>query len=261
MLKVTIIWTRSKDLWHEDRSFFSEKSCLRLPCINFQDYSIEKIKDQLQGVSFPDPQLLIGVLTSAHTIKSLKQMAFIFEKCQKWYAVGEKTRDFFTSLKLAPTIHVPKGVSRGSELASYLCSEYRGKKCIFLLPGAQKRAYRIDKHLHTCSLQTISFDTYKVESGLFGTNGSALDQKSVTNKLEGSHKLFVCFASPSAVAGFVDGLAQLGLRSILQRCHAVSIGPTTSKACRAHFSVTTEAPSPDVAILAGLAKNLLVSDV
>ncbi|MFK7825272.1 MAG: uroporphyrinogen-III synthase [Oligoflexales bacterium] len=252
-----IIWTRPAGLWAEDKSLLKGTKHLRLPCLAYHDFGHKEIISQLPESGLPESGSLIGVLSSAHTVMSLNNAPELLNKCKKWYAVGERTRDCFNASKNSRCYaYLPQGVRKGADLASFLCKFYQGQKITFFLPGAKKRAYQLDTHLLACGFQVVCCNTYEVKIGIFNTDGGQMSKKSLEGAVSGMPDPAVCFASPSAVAGFTSTLEQAGLNTFLQKCKAVAIGPTTLKACQRSFQKVFEASDPSMVSLVELAKNL-----
>ena len=257
---MTIIWTRSADHWPQDCNLLEGTEYQRLPCLSYRDFTQQELMSQLQGSKFPKPHSLIGVLTSAHTIKSLNRSPSLLDKCEKWYVVGKKTRDCFNALSLAGKIaDLPQGVKKGADLAQYLCKSYHGKKLTFFLPGAKKRAYKLDEHLQSCGFEVLSCNTYEVQTGIFDDKGVGVSKQFLDDVFARASQPVICFASPSAVLGFTSGLIKHGMSAVFPRCRVVAIGPTTLKACKVFFHRSYEAPDPSVASLVNLAKTLLIT--
>lgn len=257
MFNVTIIWTRAGELWPDDQVYFKGFDYLRLPCISFFDFDQATLLKQLQGFSFPQPDKLVGVLTSAHTIQSLHHSRYLFAKCKKWYAVGEKTKAYFERLGLPDCeIEWPSGVKKGADLGQFLCKTYAGNKNFgFFLPGASKRAYKLDDHLRSCGFEVLSCNTYEVKIGVFNLNGMLLSKSEFEQFFAKMKSPIICFASPSAVSGFTQALVDLRV-TLQAKPIAVAIGPTTGKVCKSFFSHVIEAPEPSVASLLECAKSL-----
>jgi uroporphyrinogen-III synthase len=220
-----LIWTRSLQDWENDRSVLGQlqEDTLHLPCIELAPLSVK----------FPKAKPQIFIFTSANGVSFAAQhtaLVNLMRTAEAIYAIGQATADALRSLRL--TAHVPLDNASGEQFATWLANHLRPGSCL-VWPCAKEPAYDLVEHLRHFHLTVERLPVYHTERCLRAPNGKRPDQTCVqryVQTLEG----VVCFASPSAVDGFVKtlGPAENRLRKELT---AIAIGDTTASACRDHF--------------------------
>jgi uroporphyrinogen-III synthase len=95
--------------------------------------------------------------------------------------------------------------------------------------------------------------SYATTSSLKTADGKSLT-KEECDDLVTNPDLVLCFASPSAVRGFIDGLKAGSSRDekswvLKEKAQVVVIGPTTEDAARAHFNHITVSPWHEITAL------------
>src|SRR5690606_31019656 len=114
-------------------------------------------------------------------------------------------------------------------------------------------AYPIAEDLRRAGFAVERLVLYQTESGVYDSEGRPLSQaarRSLGQQMGG----VICFASPSAVRGFCQGIGDL-FPDVYARLRAVAIGTTTEAEANRHFSQVKTIETADRRLLFAVAKD------
>ena len=240
-----LIWTRSIEDWDDDQKLFlgREMHMLHLPCI---------ATTGING-TFPKDAADVLVFTSANGVHYAGQNAELLRlmrKAKSVYAIGPTTQNALRDLGIASEVHAD--VKNSEQLGLWL-SQTLAKGSRLTWPAAEEPSFDLCGYLAAHDLHVEHLAVYTTAKKLLLADGTEPDEKTVgdmVQKLSG----VVCFASPSAVAGFVQTLKPTENR-LHQELTAVAIGRTTAAACVEHFDRVEVIDEPRVELLAEVGES------
>ncbi|MCB9228891.1 MAG: uroporphyrinogen-III synthase [Deltaproteobacteria bacterium] len=255
-----MVWTRSADDWHQDQILLADcrEHVLRLPCVKVCPLAESDVNRQIPPDYYQTDQTIpiVSVFTSSHGagfFHSLKRVRTIVQNSAACYAVGPAT-----SLRLGDfqvEASVPDGVQKAKDLAGWLADQYRGQDVRFFLPGGRLRAFDLGGSLRRAGFDTLVVNLYETRNGCWRESGGDLDEGERSRCPDIFRSGVICFASPSAVRGFVRYWDFVGRE--LRSWRVVAIGTSTGDVCQEYFSAVTRTPRPSMEDLKNTAKKLL----
>jgi uroporphyrinogen-III synthase len=222
-----LVWTRSIDDWKEDQNLCCnfEGEFMHLPCI--RTCPITFSIDQL-------PSVYSVALTSQKGAEYLIESPLgktLLEKAESVFAMSKRSAKPLLERGLNVTFSNSK---LGAEFCQWLIKTTM-PHTHFVLPGGKERAFDLLGALNSNQRTAQTIDIYETKSMATNSNGSEIDQTTLSKLSMGS---VVCFASPSAVIGFQN------LFSNRKKIVAVCIGQTTANAASQFKEVIVlESPS------------------
>jgi uroporphyrinogen-III synthase len=242
-----LIWTRSIDDWKHDKEILDklETDVLHLPCIAMSGLSVK----------FPRRKPQVFIATSGNAIRySARHAALLnlMRSAEMVFAIGPGTKDALREFKV--TAEIPPGVINAESLSEWLASNLRPGTDV-AWPCSKEPSYDIAAHLRRYDINVEPLAVYETERSLHlphGKHPEKSDLERYIQSLEG----VVCFASPSAVEGFVTSLHPADNR-LKHELTAVCIGDTTAAACKPHFEQVKISPASSVEQLAETAAKIL----
>lgn len=247
----TLVWTRAVEDWDDDKSLIAPFipagiELLHLPCLSTVALPIVP----------PSGSFDVAVVLSPNTVQYAladQAMRGVLASLSQIYTHGMTTAERLRDAGL-PAVHIP-GVRTAAELATRLTTELkRGTRCLW--PTAKAPSFDLQAACDARGIVVTRVDCYETETGAVQSDGTPLTQAAVdalVARLDG----VVAFASPSAVAGFVDVFRPTDNR-LQSALAAVVMGPTTAKAANASFQVVELAPSATITELATQSARTLV---
>ncbi|MCX6119670.1 MAG: uroporphyrinogen-III synthase [Proteobacteria bacterium] len=235
-----IIWTRALDDWDLDKKNFEQlnREALHLPCIALQGLPVK----------FPKQKPQIFVLTSANAVRySQRHHALInlMRTAEAVYTIGSATQKALRDIRI--NAEIPPGVQSAEQLAVWMSRNVSPDTNV-AWPAAREPSYNLAEHLARYAIEVDALPIYYTEKALHLPNGKRPDAQTIDRyiqSLEGA----ACFASPSAVDGFIRTLNPSENRLKKSLC-AFAIGPTTQAAIEGHFDNIVTLSEPSVEDLA-----------
>ncbi len=241
-----LIWTRALDDWDQDKIYFEKlgREALHLPCITLQGLPVK----------FPRHKPQVFIFTSANAVRYAQRhhaLINLMRSAEAVYAVGSATQKALKELKVSS--EVPPQVQNAQDLAVWLSRNISPDTNV-AWPCAREPSYNLTEHLLRYNIEVDALPIYYTEKALHIPNGKLPDQQTIDRyilSLDGT----VCFASPSAVDGFIRTLnpSENRLKSSLR---AVTIGATTKAAVEGHFEKVVMIGEPSVELLVETAAKM-----
>ena len=239
-----LIWTRAAEDLAEDRLLFDDITDVTwLPCITREDLlPSDDVLARLACQRFSG-----AAITSLRTAERCTQLLPLRSMLQQTpqvialsLKIANRLQDAEIEAQSAPD--VTDGAGLGRWITDH-CKPFGP----WLLPGPRKRAFDLASYLADAGYQVQSLDLYQTRPEARNADGRALggeDRDRLARNLGG----VVCFASPSAVDGFVELFAER--RQRLESMLAIAIGSTTARRAAGSFRTVQTAPESTVAALA-----------
>ena len=242
-----LIWTRSIDDWKHDKQILDklETDVLHLPCIAMTGLSVK----------FPRRKPQVFIATSGNAIRySARHAALLnlMRTAETVFAIGPGTKDALKEFKI--NAEIPPGVINAESLSDWLARNLRPGTDV-AWPCSKEPSYDIASHLRRFDIHVEPLAVYETERSLHLPHGKHPEKSDLDRYIQ-SLEGVVCFASPSAVEGFVRSLHPSDNR-LKHELTAVCIGDTTASACKPHFEHIKISPSPSIEDLADTAEKLL----
>jgi uroporphyrinogen-III synthase len=241
-----LIWTRALDDWDQDKVYFEKvgREALHLPCIALQGLPVK----------FPRQKPQVFVFTSANAVRYTQRhhaLINLMRSAEAIYAIGAATQKALKDLKV--NAEVSPSVQTAQDLAVWLSRNISPDTNV-AWPCAREPSYNLTEHLARYHIEVEALPVYFTEKSLHIPNGKTPDQQTIDRyiqSLEGT----VCFASPSAVDGFIRTLnpSENRLKSSLR---AVTIGATTKAAVEGFFDNIVTIGEPSVELLVETAAKM-----
>lgn len=275
--KTSLIWTRSCNDWAQDRKYLQtvtagEHPVIHLPCIRkkaIEWSQNQPIEDWLSPKSVfvfsssyavelacKDPRLLPALKNLGAICMSLAGRKILLEKGIKEPRLGIKDGQ-----QGQPKIET---INYGKDLAEYLCARLDRQASEAVLLGGTQRAYDLASHLHRKKFKAINLDLYQTQLGAHHRSGRRLSEGEI-QEIRQLPSALVCFASPSAIRGFIQGIWQKSPEQgnctnqpwNSSQFHAHVIGLTTQKAALDYFEHVSVSPSTHISSLVASATKRL----
>ena len=241
---MTLVWTRAYQDWEEDRKKIKDMTVTRLHCNRYKPYSEDDIVSQITQDFLNSQKPLVGVVTSQRSIPLMlnsPSLKTIIAKCERFYAVGEKT--YLTlkesGLKGVWSKDIKNAKDLGDDLLKHLSLDYE-----IFYPGPLVRAFRLDEFMSKFGFKVHGIDIYQTESGIFNQEGKKIEQFS-SSDLSRIRDGVTCFASQSAALTFASYLKNQ-LKQELKNIKVVVIGKNTYRSCETYFHDITLCSKPTV---------------
>lgn len=232
---MTIVWTRGLADWAEDRALLAGiPGIVHVPCVRLVG---------LEVPSRPTKQFSVYIVASPHT--------FAFYPLPLGATVhtfGARSAAAARSAGAHVVHH--EGLRSAAELIPILLKTLN-KDVTIGIPGAAEPAVDLVTPLRAGGFQAEALPCYQTEAQATKSDGSPFLPEEVQAFVARLKGAVVCFASPSAVDGFVKTLPGADVT-------AACIGPTTARAAAAHFPRTATAPENTLASLAASAAQMQV---
>ncbi len=228
---MTLVWTRGASDWDEDRALLAGiGGVVRVPCV------------RLVGLpAAPTKHYDVYVVASAHTLAYFRLPAGA-----QVHAFGAATAA--AAARAGARVERHEGLRTAAELASKLLI-LLDKNTIVAVPGAEAPAFDLTGALCAGGLAAEAIACYRTEAGATHPDGAAFSDEEARAFMAKTRGV-VCFASPSAVAGFCAAFPRTELA-------AACIGPTTAKAAAPRFTRTATASKNSLAGLIAAARPYL----
>lgn len=237
--KPLIIWTRSDQYWHQDRKLFDGKgvSVEHWPCVNHNEYEVPQIDQQVPSWS-PD----IVIFTSQRAVKSAADHPILKEAAaQSWRVVTFAPKTLEAVRAMGWSAHQLEAES-AAQIADECVAKAWHSHRIWII-GPKEPAHDVTKDLVDygfCASYIAVYETHRAPQTTFKAD--------VANR---SPRLFVCFASPSAVKAFISNTDTNSGKGLTLT--AIAIGRTTARACDTHFAEVIVASQTTIESLANAA--------
>ena len=199
----SIIWTRAAEEWENDRDIFGQDlaQVVRLPCLRLQ---VLDAKWPSQGAEDSSPERYVVCFTSQKAVEAVpKDVRPWLAQVKKVMTFGEQTQQALVRQGL-PAVRLP--ASGGFEFSRILPTQLDPSDRV-LICAAKYPAYPIAEDIRRAGFEVTQLALYSAESGVFSETGQDLDGKKLKELAEGLRGS-ICFASPSAVRGFVERLGE-----------------------------------------------------
>jgi uroporphyrinogen-III synthase len=229
---MTIVWTRGLADWGGDRGLLAGlPDVVHVPCV------------RLSAVTVPPVGKLFSVyvITSAHVLDfvSLPAGAVV-------HTLGVETAR--AAEKAGVRVEVHAGVRTAAELAPRLIAALAPGTTV-AIPGPEVPAFDLAAALRTGGLTAEALACYRTEAKARKADGTEFSAAEAAAFLA-SGRGAVCFASPSAVAGFRAVFGGGGAWT------AACIGPTTAASAQGTFHRVVTAAENSLMSLLATAKPL-----
>jgi uroporphyrinogen-III synthase len=213
-----IYWTRSIENWNQDQGVFGKhlSKVTHIPCIK-----IHPTNSKLEG------EFDTAIITSVNSLKYAgDNLISAIKNCETVYSHGEKTSKALKALGVVPKEFE---IRTAQELFLKLMdiADFSSK---YLYPSSKTPAFDMVEAMSTVGFNITSHIVYDILSKATSAAGEKLTE---SDKMNLAADGVYCFASPSAVRGFVDAFEPLVERK--QKSKIVAIGPTTKEALAPHF--------------------------
>jgi uroporphyrinogen-III synthase len=226
----TLIWTRGIDDWQSDHLLLSRVvpegvHIEHIPCVRLSPVEIPS--DVLQALT-NDPWDHV-VFTSAHGVSFALASPVIrarIKRSSSVYTLGSATAQALARHGIDAIR--PEGIRTGEDLGAWL-DVHLPKDAHILVPSPRQPAFDLAQYLKDKGRQSLAIVCYETEAKAHLPSGEALSTQNL-KELGSRPTTIVCFASPSAVRGFVAGAPGVVPP-------AVVIGPTTEAAAKQFFTV------------------------
>jgi len=248
--KYTLIWTRSVEDWPADAPVLSRSAAatwdlLHIPCVEIRPLPL------LLPQVAPD----YVVITSANAAKraagepALKQSMLAAKQV---FTHGAKTAKALQALGINATL--VHSASTAADLCTWLGQNLQ-KPAHIWLPIAAEPAFDLAAGLAALGFATSVLPCYETLAEARQANRELFGAAQIA-KLQQELTGVICFASPSAVAGFARVFAPRS-HALGKSLHACVIGPTTEAAAVAYFERVTVAAEASMEALVARAVSLL----
>lgn len=222
----TIIWTRGTDDWQSDADLLArlvpqEIRVEHIPCIKLAALETPPALTQETWDHV--------VFTSAHGVSfalANPDLKEAIKKSKHVYTFGGATAQALAKHGIS-TIR-PEGLRTGEDLGAWL-SVHLPKDARVLVPGPKRPAFDLAQFLNLHDFQAQAAICYETEEKAHLPSGADLSSRKL-DELGCLAQAVICFASPSAVRGFLAGAP-----GILYP--AAVIGPTTDAEAKKTFPV------------------------
>ena len=243
-MRPTIIWTRSTSDWEVDAALFGSTSVLHLPCIK-----TEAIPARLTSRKFD--ALVFTSVSAVRCALADPKLSPVVRQIRRVFTHGARTAAVASDMGLEPTlVDEPTGAALGRFLATTLPT---GTKILW--PSASQVAHDITDELSKAQIQVTRVPVYTTTRQLHLPTGLSPNEKEKEHLIRTLTGV-VCFASPSAVDGFV-GTLEPETNRLGRELTAIVIGPTTRDATVSYFEKVVTCHEATTAALATTATELL----
>jgi uroporphyrinogen-III synthase len=217
-----IYWTRSISDFPTDQNLF-DHPVTHVPCLR-----LEPIEAKL-----PD-SVDIAIVTSQNTTKyGTPALQSKLRSAKKVYTHGPQTAAKLVQWGIKATLLVKRDAE---SFAEELVPILKAKKNIAYV-SAEDPAFDMVSYFNSQGIQVTHVPIYRSHPELTGLDGKPLakkDAKALCESMDG----VICFASPKAVEGFLEGTKAYA-DTYKEKVAAAAIGPTTLKALEGHFTNTS----------------------
>ncbi|MGE0172246.1 MAG: uroporphyrinogen-III synthase [Oligoflexales bacterium] len=228
-----LIWTRSQDEGNQHSDAFASPTSVSV--VKFPTTQIKTLQAKLPT----SEAWTVAVITSPRTVRVILENGN-----QGWltsldgiYCFGSATHAEILKAGLGNVTLIPD-CKTSEQLAQKLVSVLP-KTSRILVFGPKQPAYPIADYFSRNGLRAEHISLYE-------TIPCQKPDSDLLDKVSSSATVFVAFASPSAVEGFVAALGPPNFTSLKPKLIALTIGQTTSRACERFFQKVLESPSPDM---------------
>jgi len=240
----TLVWTRALAEWTNDQPLVEaalpvDVRLVRLPCLAIRPVPLKATRERYDFVVFTSTNAAQQALADPAFLAQVKS-------ARGTYTHGAATDAALRQHGLAPTL--VRDVRTAAELGDWLTAKLPAGASV-AVPSAADPAFDLAGRLARAGYGAEKVVCYQ-------TAQSALDETGKPLSSEAKRRLgrelvgVVCFASPSAVRGFANGLSPRTTR-LTRSLVAVAIGPTTAKVAAVEFEkVETAAENSIRALLA-----------
>lgn len=248
MSRPTLVWTRSLEDWATDQALLvglKNVDVVHLPCI----------ETTALPASLPTGVWDCAVFTSAHAVDFALANPSLnagIARVASLYTHGASTAERLAAAGLAPTL--VKGIRTAEELAAWLKQTLKPGTRV-LVPTAAEPAFDLAGTLTAAGLPAAALACYQTSMEARSAEGSPLSRAMIED-LNARLSGVICFASPSAVKGFVKVFAPQRGR-LATALKVAAIGPTTAAAARGEFKNCQTAFVNELASLVTLAQTML----
>lgn len=242
-----LIWTRAFDDWEYDKKVLEtlKLDVLHFPCIELTPIPVK----------FPKQKPQIFVFTSANAVRySGRHPALmnLVKSSEGVYAIGPSTLAALSQVEVSAEM-LP-GVPSAEQMAVWLSRNISPHTTV-AIPSAKEPSFDFKSFLERYVIHVDVLPVYQTHRMLRLPNGKAPDAAAVERYIQTLDGV-VCFASPSAVEGFVYTLSPESNR-LKNELTAVCIGGTTQKAAEPYFKNVLVADESSIVSLAEKARSAL----
>jgi uroporphyrinogen-III synthase len=250
-----LIWTRSLDDWPEDEALLRGAGVLpqtlHLPCISLRPLAVPAAATAATARA-----CLVTSVAGARLAAADSNLVRLLQSRCPVFTHSVKAAQFLRDNLPGADVRLLADARTAADLAAKIGPLLPpGDELIYSL-GAQEPAFDSAAFLRAAGLKAAHLACYATVAALSAADGtelSAAQRSAYGASLDG----VACFTSPSAVRGFVRGLADAAV-PLRQRLVAVVIGPTTAAAAReAGFQRVETAERNELAAVVTLAARLL----
>lgn len=215
-----LVWTRPASDWPQDeillKAAAGKARIERIPCVKIVPLPSDAVTGSFDAVIFTSSKAADLALGDPSVLAAAKAAKGV-------YTHGPSTAKTLLKHGLSPTVvDVRTGQELGAALKKKLAPGSR-----ILWPRVEDPAHDLEADLSAAGFPTQSFVCYRTETRAYGLSGEPL-AKARLAELARDLAGVACFASPSAVEGFLKDLPP-------DRLIAVALGPTTAEACAGRF--------------------------
>ncbi len=249
-----IIWTRSQDAWIRDESLLRKGLSglyLHLPCVQVQ---FLQLSISLDLFSAHKNKELIMIFTSVNAVRSMifSPYAHLLKKA-KIFTFGFQTNLLLKTNGYQTNFFIQ--IYSAESMSIFLANMLDKSKVFILLPGPVERAFPMAEYFYLRGFVVKKLDCYQVVKKALDSQGHILTKKSVINIVDQLQGV-ICFASPSAVDGFIFSFSTF-LKKIDSTLTCVTIGETTQYHCCKFFSKVYRAKEQTVPSMIEAASEIL----
>ncbi|MBP6217126.1 MAG: uroporphyrinogen-III synthase [Oligoflexales bacterium] len=226
-----IIWTRSQENWSTDQNILHpyRDQLVRIPCVHREVFA------EPSGWHLSLRSESILVFTSAKAVEVSARQPELRDLMEqgKSLCVGPKTLGALRSHG-CDGLH-PPSVGSAKDLAQYIRSVYPVRENVFVLPGAEERAYDLYSDLQSFGYECLRLNVYKTRTEARWEDGQCVASDSLRREefvRTANGQVFFC--SPSAVKGFIEAF-EPSKNCLAKSLQCIAFGESTRRACEGHF--------------------------
>ena len=251
------VWTRARADWPRDAGLLGDiPNFVHIPCLAIEDFHEPLAATAASTLVVTSPR---GAMALA------KEMARRAAMKAPWpsaiHAFGDETmRQIKAATDTLPANRRPTLILHGAArtavaLAPLLAATIDQSTPVAII-GPAEPAYDLAGYLSSRGWQATHFACYRTQSQATTAAGVMLTPADI-RQLAATLTGVVCFASPTAVAGFATAF-EPKMTGLARTLVAAALGPTTAAAASLHFSRVELARENDLANLITTAKASLI---
>lgn len=244
-----LIWTKARKDWVEEERLLAPQlqpgwQLMHIPCIEIEPVPL------IVPPQTPD-YVVVTSANAARRAAADQSMKQAMRAAKQVYTHGAKTAQVLRALGIDTTL--VSSAQTAEDLCAWIGQNLQRPAQIWL-PTAAQPAFDMAAGLAARGFSTTVLPCYKTVSAAKQANGDRFTEALVAQLCQ-SLSGVVCFASPSAVAGFAAVFAPTK-DTLGASLHACVIGPTTAAAAAPYFTHVTAAAAARIDALAAMALSL-----